>query len=623
MNILVYLLIAIVAYLLAIKVYARSIARWLGENPKIVTPAVQFNDGRDYVPTKRYVVFAHHFSAIAGAGPILGPTMAMLYGFVPAWLWVVLGAILFGAVHDFTTLFISMREGGKSMAEVARRTLGPAGFNLFIGFTIVMIVLVTSSFLSATAISLTSLWPIDKLGGAEAARILHTVEVQVPVNPAAPSGVVVEGHEIPSAAGQSGQPVETRTEVLGKIGGIASTSVIIITLFSPLLGWLLYRRSIGQLPSYLLASVICIGSVIAGIYYPVMFSPTLWMVIISIYVLFASATPVWVILQPRDFINVQILYGGIILMAISVVVNGLHGAVITAPDWNLAEGTKNLGFIWPMMFITIACGAISGFHSLVAGGTTGKQLSNECDARKVGYNAMLLESALSVCVLLAIGASLSYVDYKSIVWPTEPGIKSNPILGFSLAAGHLFSNALGIPIALGTVFGILLVEGFVITTLDAAVRLNRYLFEELWTILFKNPPKLLRHYWINSLISVILMWVLAYSNAFSTLWPIFGAANQLLAALALLAVASWLLIRGRRYFYALIPALFMVVTTLASLIILLRGYIAKGNYILIGADVLMLLLSVGVIILVAKTFFKPTSRLPARADGGYAPAPAE
>jgi carbon starvation protein len=244
----------------------------------------------------------------------------------------------------------------------------------------------------------------------------------------------------------------------------------------------------------------------------------------------------------------------------------------------------------------------------VAGGTTGKQLSNECDARKVGYNAMLLESALSVCVLLAIGASLSFVDYKTIVWPTDPGVKSNPILGFSLAAGHLFYNALGIPIALGTVFGILLVEGFVITTLDAAVRLNRYLFEELWTILFKNPSKLLKHYWINSLLSVLLMWVLAYSNAFSALWPIFGTANQLLAALALLAVAAWLLIRGRKYFYALVPALFMVCTTIASLIILLRGYLAKGNYLLVGADVLMLLLSMSVIILVAKTFFKSGGR---------------
>ncbi|MCK7476862.1 MAG: hypothetical protein M0C28_04455 [Candidatus Moduliflexus flocculans] len=198
--------------------------------------------------------------------------------------------------------------------------------------------------------------------------------------------------------------------------------------------------------------------------------------------------PVWLILQPRDFINVQILYGGIGLMIVSLFSCGFQGLTVTVPKFNLAEGTLNLGFIWPMMFITIACGAISGFHCLVAGGTTGKQLAKETDARRVGYNAMLLESLLSVCVLLALGAVMAFTDYKAIVWPADPAVKSNPILGFSLAAGQLFHRGLGIPVALGTVFGILLVEGFVITTLDAAVRLNRYLFEELWSIAFKKVP---------------------------------------------------------------------------------------------------------------------------------------
>jgi carbon starvation protein len=332
------------------------------------------------------------------------------------------------------------------------------------------------------------------------------------------------------------------------------------------------------------------------------------MVIISIYVLFAAGTPVWLILQPRDFINVQILYGGIILMIVSLLVTGFQGLKVTVPSFNLSEGVENLGLIWPMMFITIACGAISGFHSLVAGGTTGKQLSKETDARKVGYNAMLLESLLAVCVLLALGASMSFVDYKSIVWPVDKAVKSNPILGFSLGAGHLFSQGLGIPVALGTVFGILLVEGFVITTLDAAVRLNRYLFEELWTILFRKPPRLMTHYWFNSGLSVVLMWVLAYSNAFNALWPIFGTANQLLAALGLLAVSAWLLLRGRKYAFALVPAVFMIVTTLASLVILLKKYFEEGSYILVATDVLMLILAAGVVVLFVKTFTAPSAR---------------
>ncbi len=578
MNVLWYLALAAAAFLLAGRFYARFVARAIGEDPAHPTPAVTINDGRDYVPTKRYVVFAHHFSAIAGAGPILGPTMALLYGFVPAWLWVVLGGIFIGAVHDFTALFVSMREGGKSMAEVARRTLGQTGFNLFIAFTIVMIVLVTSSFLSATAISLTSLWPLERIGVTVEETFLKTA--------------VVDG------------------VVMGRIGGIASTSVIIITFSSPFLGWLLYRRGINTILAYLIASTICVVSVLAGIQFPVSLSPEAWMVIISIYVLFAAGVPVWMILQPRDFINVQILYAGILLMMFSVVTGGAGGMSVTAPSVNLSEGVQNLGLIWPMMFITIACGAISGFHSLVAGGTTGKQLGEECDARKVGYNAMLLESLLAVCVLLAIGAAMNFADYKAVVWPTDPAAKSNPILGFSLAAGHLFNQAVGIPTALGTVFGILLVEGFVITTLDAAVRLNRYLFEELWEIVFVKPPDFLRHYWVNSGISVVLMWVLAYTNAFSALWPIFGTANQLLAALSLLAVSSWLLLRGRRYAFTLVPALFMIVTTMASLVVLLRTYLDTGRYLLVATDILMMALSVGVIALVVKTFFRRQAASP-------------
>ena len=570
MNVLFILGLAVAAFWLGSRFYSRFIAKVLGEDPAVQTPAVRYNDGRDFVPTKTYVVFAHHFSAIAGAGPILGPTMAILYGFVPAWLWVVLGGIFIGAVHDFTTLFISMREGGRSMAEVARKTLGNAGFNLFISFTIVMIVLVTSSFLSATSISLTSLWPLAKIGVKEGETFLKTV--------------VRDG------------------VVLGRIGGIASMSVIIITLMSPLLGWLIYKKGIKTLYAYLLASVICVVSVVLGIYYPVTLTPTQWMILISIYVLFAAGAPVWVILQPRDFINVQILYAGIFLLVASLLKTGLGGLSVSVPSFNFKEGVQNLGLLWPMMFCTIACGAISGFHALVAGGTTGKQLAKETDARKVGYNAMLLESVLAVCVLLAIGAAMSFADYKSVVWPNDPAVKSNPILGFSLAAGHLFNQGLGIPIALGTVFGILLVEGFVVTTLDAAVRLNRYLFEELWTIIFKAPPAVLRHYWFNSGLSVLLMWTLAYSNAFNALWPIFGTANQLLAALSLLAVSAWLLLRKKKKSFVLIPALFMLATTLASLSILMASYIRQKNFILIAADILLLLLSVGVLWLVAKTF---------------------
>ena len=573
MTVLFFLGSAIILFGLAIRFYGAFLAKTMGENAANPTPAHSFEDGRDYVPTRTGVLFAHHFSAIAGAGPILGPTVAILYGFLPAWLWVVLGGIFIGAVHDFMALFICMREGGKSMAEVAKKTFGKTGFALFILFTLMMLVLVTSAFLSAVSMSLTSLWPLEKLGLKEGQSLLQTVVV-------------------------NGVP-------MGRIGGVASTSVVIITLLSPLLGWLLYKKRLAHAIAYPLAAGICVGSVVLGFVFPVVLNSTAWTVVISIYVLFASGVPVWIILQPRDFINVQILYAGIVLMAAALFLAGVMNLPFSMPAVNLHEGVANLGLVWPMMFILIACGAISGFHSLVAGGTTGKQLNVETDARRIGFNAMLLESLLAVCVLLALGVGLSFADYKAIVYPVAEGVKSNPILAFSLSVGHLVNRTLGIPMDLGTVFGILLVEGFVITTLDAAVRLNRYLFEELWDMLFEKTPALLRSRWFNSLLAVVLMWVLAYTNAFNALWPIFGAANQLLAALGLITVTGWLMLKGRRYFFALAPALFMVTTTIASLVILLLKYIRTNNITLAVTAVLLMALSAGVLLLVWNRVVRP------------------
>jgi carbon starvation protein len=222
----------------------------------------------------------------------------------------------------------------------------------------------------------------------------------------------------------------------------------------------------------------------------------------------------------------------------------------------------------------------------------------------VGYNAMLLESILAACVLLVVGSAFLFPEYKSLVWP-EPGMgSSNPILAFSLGVGKLLNQAFSIPIALGSVFGILMVEGFVVTTLDTAVRLNRYLFEELWGLIFKKVPTLFKNFLFNSALAVVLMWVLAYFNTFAALWPIFGTANQLLAALSLIAVSTWLYMRGRKNLITVIPAVFMILTTTASLLILLfTKYIPQMNLTLLIADVLLLLLSLGVVYLSLKTLF--------------------
>jgi len=572
MNVLFYFLIALACFVLAFRFYGRFVARAVGEKPDRPTPAEEINDGKDYVPTRPSVLFAHHYSTIAGAGPIVGPTLGILYGVGPAWLWVVVGAIFFGAVHDFVALFASIRERGSSMAEVARKSLGESGFTMFISFTIVLLVLVTSAFLSFTAISLTSLYPLDKLGLSEGQTLLRTTEV----------------------GGQT----------MGIVGGIASMSVIVITLLAPVLGYLVSRRQIRTWLAFVLAFGICFFSVFVGFNYPLSLSPQLWMIIIAVYTLFACEAPVWFILQPRDFVNVQILYFGMAAMVAGIVVSGFQGLAVTAPLSNVAAGTAKMGPVWPFLFITIACGAISGFHALVSSGTSSKQLAREGQAKTIGYGGMLLEGLLAVLVLVAIGSSLEYGEYMAIAWP-ESG-QGNPILAFAVSMGKLLNGSVGLSMALGTVIGILIVEGFLITTLDSAVRLNRYLFEELWKTLFDNPPAYMRKFWFNSGLSVILMLVIAWTNSYRHIWPLFGSTNQLLAALTLIAATVWLNRARRPTWFTVIPAVIMVVTTMASLVYkLFTDYIPGQNYFLAVIDVFLLILALGVTRLSVRKLAEP------------------
>lgn len=545
----------------------------MGEDPEHVTPAVDQNDGVDYVPTRTPILFAHHYATIAGAGPIIGPTLGILYGVGPAWLWIVIGGIFFGAVHDFSALFASIRERGCSMAEIARKALGETGFLMFIIFTSIMLLLVTSAFLSLTAISLTSIWPIEKLGLEHGQTLLQTK--------------VVDGQE------------------MGIIGGIASTSVIIITAIAPLLGFLIFKKSIKTWLAFTLALIVCFVSIYVGFLLPVQISGIAWMIILSIYVLFAAGLPVWVILQPRDFINVQILYAGLGVIMLGVVVGGINGLSTQMPLFNLSAGSRHMGPVWPILFIIIACGAISGFHALVAGGTSSKQLARESDAKKVGYGAMILESILAILVILAIASSLKMSDYLAIAWPADG--TGNPILAFAVSTGRLVHYSLGIPAAPGSIIGILMVEGFVVTTLDSAVRLNRYIFEEFWRRIFKDVPAICKKFWFNSGLAVILMFALAVSNGYKLIWPVFGASNQLLAALTLIAVTVWLNMAGKKSWFTLIPAVIMVVTTIAALLYyLFARYIPTFNVVLIITDLILLILSVGVIIQsVKKTVFSP------------------
>jgi carbon starvation protein len=580
MNIAVAMLLSIVGLTIGFFTWGKYVARKSGINPNLPTPAVRINDGVDYVPTKPIVLLGHHYASIAAAGPIIGPILALIYGFVPAWLWLMLGVIFVGAVHDFSALFVSVRENGRSIAHIAKKTLGNTGFALFLSFAILLIMLVNAAFLQLTAIALTSTYPISKLGLPPDQTLLKTT--------------IVKG------------------EIYGKIGGIASTSVIIITIFAPLVGYLLYKKHIKTYIASLIALSIVLISVMIGLEFPVSLNPQVWMVIILVYSFIASWIPVWIILQPRDFTNVHFLYIGLAMMVLGLIGSGFAGIKIQAPAFNINSlSMEALGPIWPFLFVTIACGAVSGAHSLIATGTTSKQLSNEKYAHLIGYGAMLLESLLGISVLLVMLSAVDFEHYKELVWPVENGHlkQGNAPLAFAVSVGKTLNNGLGIPIYFGTIFGILMLEGFLITTIDTLFRLMRYFFEELWNVLFVKKPAFLESRMFNVLLGIILTAILSFTNGYQKIWPIFGSANQLLAALTLVAVTAWFAQKSIKAYFAAIPAGFMIITTMASLSILLKRYIESRNLTLTITDILLLSLASGVIILTFKYFFKLRAEL--------------
>ncbi|HEY8550173.1 MAG TPA: carbon starvation CstA family protein [Vicinamibacterales bacterium] len=564
MNVLIPVVVAAAAFAIAVRFYPRMIARVFQEDDRNLAPSERFADGTDYVKSRSHVVFGHHFATIAGAGPIVGPVLALAFGWGPVWLWVVLGGIFFGAAHDMAVMFTSLREGGRTMGEVARRVLGPTGYLLNLLVLIFVLTIINAIFLNLSVVALTSTYPLDALRLPPDQTLLGTI--------------VEDG------------VVEVR------IGGIATTSVFIITAFAPVLGWLIRRDYVSTGAAYAVASVVCVVSVVLGFQFPVSLSGDAWRWVMTGYVFLACSLPVWFVLQPRDFTNVQLLYGGMLLMLLSVIVAGFQGATVQATAVDIPAGEAALGgAVWPLLFITVACGAISGFHSLVASGTTVRQIPRESDCRRIGYGAMIVESFLAILVLVAVSSMLSHGEYLSIVYPAEA--PTNPILGFAVGAGRLMNLAFPfLPVAVAVVLGILMVEGFVVTTLDSSVRLERYIIEEFWTFAFSGKvPAILRKPVVNTAVAVALMVVFALSGTIRQMWPVFGAGNQLLGGLALITVSVWLAQRARRYLFAALPAAFMIATTIAALIIQARANLLGGNGALSFAATALFILAGGVV----------------------------
>jgi len=500
--------------------YGSYIARRLGIDPRRPTPAHELRDGVDYEPAAKPVLLGHHFASIAGAAPIIGPVTAAVFGWLPVFLWIIIGGIFMGAVHDFASLVASIRHQGKSIGTIIEREIGSTGKILFLLFAWTALVLVIAVF----------------------AVIVAKTFVSVP---------------------------ECAT---------ASTLFLVIAV-----GW-------GVMPKKNITVATLIGLVfmalalVAGQYYPLQFSLETWLAILFVYVFVASVTPVWILLQPRDYLNAYLLYGALLLALVGILA---AAPAVEAPAFAGFVDVK-LGPIFPILFVTVACGAISGFHSLVASGTVAKQIDSEADAKSVGFGAMLIESFLAVVALLA-AVTFIREDYTRIL------LQEGPVAVFSQGIGG-FAARLGLPEQAAVTFLALAVSAFALTSLDTATRLGRFAWEEFFRC-EDRPTGLLQNRYLATITTVIPAALLAFTGHWQAIWPIFGSANQLLAALALLTISVWLMNRGKRPVFTLVPMVLMMAVTLTALTVLVyENFVQTGNYLLGSVGLLLFGIAVFLVI---------------------------
>jgi carbon starvation protein len=493
MSAVVLLLLALVWFSIGYRVYGRLMTRVVGVDPSRETPAVRLRDDVDYVPARSWVVlFGHHFSSICGAGPIVGPALAVAYwGWGPAFVWILVGSVLMGAVADFVSLFVSVRSDGRSIPEIARPEISARArllFSWFIWLSLILVIAVFAIFAARTFIK-------------------------------QPETVIPSFTLIPVAL-LTGF-LMYRTRVPNSVATVIGVSLLGLGLF------------VGAAVPLQLPAVLGVSP------------ESVWIIGLLAYCFVASVTPVQVLLQPRDYLAGFLLFGAIIVGCVSIFIGApvmqgaaFHGAVPT--DW------PGAGPIWPMLFVTIACGAISGFHSLVSSGTTCKQLANEAHGCRIGYGGMLIEGLVGILVLIAVGAALSTAELG------EHLRAGGPITAFGEGFGELSAPLLG---SYGTAFAVLALNAFILTTLDTATRIGRYLTQELFQM---------RSTYGATAAVVVAAAGLALTGQWQRIWPAFGASNQLIGALALLVGSCWLLRRGRPVVYTLVPACIMLVTTVGA-----------------------------------------------------------
>ena len=537
MNAAVLLIISIAILVVGYIFYGGWLSKKWGVDPNKVTPAHTMEDGVDYVPAKAPVLMGHHFSSIAGAGPINGPIQAAVFGWVPVALWVLIGGIFFGGVHDFGALFASVRNKGKSIGTVIEDSIGLKAKRLFLIFAYLTLLLVVAAFASIVA-------------NTFKATFLENGAVDIAASSANASTAMI------------------------------SIFFIVLAIF---FGFFVYRRNAPLGVSTIIGVALIAVAMIVGLkWHPLYLSYETWMIICGIYILVASVTPVWILLQPRDYLSSFLLYGMMILAVVGII--GCHPSIDTMPAFTgfkdtLAPTGSSIGYLFPALFVTIACGAISGFHSLVGSGTTAKQLNREQDAQPIAYGGMLIESALAIISLCAV--AYIWKDYADGTTVVPTAVFAG---GLSAMLGELFGAG-----AQSVTYSMLIlaVSAFCLTSLDTATRLARYMFQEFWVKPGEDPKnltgarKVLTNPYVATAITVVIGIALGMTG-YAKIWALFGAANQLLAALGLLAVAAWLGKIGRNNKMFIIPMVFMLLVTLTSLVFTI---ITQVGLITSGADV--------------------------------------
>lgn len=551
-------LILVVAYLF----YGRYLVKTWGIDPKATTPAVAKEDGTDYVPTNKWSVFAHQFSSIAGAGPVTGPVMAMMFGWLPAFLWVIVGGVFFGAVQDFGALYASVKTEGKSMGQIIEKYIGRKGKKLFFLFCWIFTLIVIAAF-------------ADMVAGTF-------------------NGISADGAKLAPNA--------------------SAASISILYVFVAMaFGLFLKKVKLEGLPKVILGIALIIAMLALGIMFPVYATKTTWIYVVFVYIFFASVTPMWLLKTPRDYLTTFLFIGMIVAAVIGVFVSN---PTITTPAF-VGFKSASGSYIFPTLFVTIACGAVSGFHSLVSSETSSKLVENEKDMLQVGYGSMLLESLLAILVIVIVGA-LPNLKASGVLDSTLANMAladtATPFTKFSAGVTGLVAQ-LGLPQSWGLCIMTMFVSALALTSLDAVARISRMSFQEFFEVEEGQEPsglvKVLTNKYVSTIISLVCGYLLSLGG-YVNIWPLFGSANQLLAAMVLISLAVFLKVTGRKGFMLYIPMVLMFIVTMTALVQAIYGIVMKlfvtGGFVLM-VDGLQLVVAILLVALGLMIGFNSGSKL--------------